>query len=376
MTRRHGGADRFSMRPHVTLPRVLLALALSTVISETLLAQRPAPGAEMFQAWCAQCHGSDGSGRVAEPTVKTTPMDFTDCRTSTPEPDADWELVIARGGPAAGLSSEMPEFGEVLTPAEIAALVRHLRTFCKENGWPHGNLNFPRPLFTEKAFPENEIVILPAISHRAGERVRSRMRAVFERRLGRRAHGEIGVPLESIDWPTGRIVGVGDVTIAGKYVLHDDPVAGRIFSGGLEIGFPTGSTTWRFGEGTMVVEPYFAAGTAWRDLYLQGQIAMEVAADPIEHEEGRAELVYNLYLGRDLARVPNTWTVGVEFNGSINRADRFLAVTPQLRKGLTRTGALAAAAGVRIPITDRQRQFVRWVGYLLWEYLEPVRSRK
>jgi hypothetical protein len=64
--------------------------------------------------------------------------------------------------------------------------------------------------------------------------------------------------------------------------------------------------------------------------------------------------------------------VGVELNG----ANREVAVTPQLRKGLTRTGALAAAVGVRIPITAREEQAIRWVGYLLWEYLEPVRPRR
>ena len=81
---------------------------------------------------------------------------------------------------------------------QIQALVAHLRTFCTEPGWPSGNLNFPRPMFTEKAFPENEVVILPAVSHRDGEQIGFRLQWVYQRRFGRRVHGEIGVPLESL----------------------------------------------------------------------------------------------------------------------------------------------------------------------------------
>ena len=44
-------------------------------------------------------------------------------------------------------------------------------------------------------------------------------------------------------------------------------------------------------------------------------------------------------------------------------------MTPQVRKGLTGTGALAASIGVMLPLNEREEQGVRWVGYLLWEYL-------
>jgi hypothetical protein len=75
-----------------------------------------------------------------------------------------------------------------------------------------------------------------------------------------------------------------------------------------------------------------------------------------------------VYLGRDTSIFPDTWTLGLEFT-----AENYeLALTPQIRKGLTRTGALSAAVGVRVPLTDRHDQGVRYVGYLLWEYLEPV----
>ena len=60
-------------------------------------AQNPATIPEMWDAWCARCHAQDGSGTVAEPTISVQPMDFTDCKVATPEPDADWALAIAEG---------------------------------------------------------------------------------------------------------------------------------------------------------------------------------------------------------------------------------------------------------------------------------------
>ena len=64
----------------------------------------------MWTAWCARCHAEDGSGKVNEPTVTVEPMDFTDCKVTSPEPDADWERAIAKGGAGVGLSPQMPGF--------------------------------------------------------------------------------------------------------------------------------------------------------------------------------------------------------------------------------------------------------------------------
>src|SRR4030095_5690546 len=120
---------------------------------------------EMWNAWCARCHGRDGTGKLPDRPVPIEPLDFTDCRLATAEPAADWELAISHGGPAVGLSSSMPAFGDVLTADQVRGFVRHLRGFCKETGWPLGNLNLPRPIFAEKAVPGNEFIIAAAVSH-------------------------------------------------------------------------------------------------------------------------------------------------------------------------------------------------------------------
>ena len=185
--------------------------------------QVPTEPAEMFEAFCAVCHGEDGSGQVENPAIDSEPMDFTDCAVATPEPDGDWELVITHGGLAAGLSSEMPSYGDALTKGQIQALIGYIRGFCAEPGWPIGTLNFPRPIFTEKAFPENEFLLLPAFSNGDDDVTELGLRAIYERRLGRRGHVEVRFPFESVSAAGERRSGLGDVKLAGKYVVNTDP---------------------------------------------------------------------------------------------------------------------------------------------------------
>ena len=317
----------------------MLALTLS---AQPQLTTSP----EMWDAWCARCHAQDGSGKLDEPTVTVEPMDFTDCKITSPEPDADWERAIAKGGPGVGLSPQMPAFEDSLTAAQIAGFVSHMRGFCKEAGWPSGNTNFPRPIVTEKAFPENEFLILPAISH---EREVT-LTALYERRLGKRSMVEIGIPFQDD--------GVRDVEIAFKHAVRSSDV--RIVSLGLETVVS---------RDTAVFEPFISAGTMLRDWYLQGQVKVEL---PVDRKKADRAFVYNAYLGRDTSRAPNTWTLGVELNGENHE----ISLTPQIRKGLTGTGALAASIGAMVPLNEREERGVRWVGYLLWEFLEPLRARR
>src|SRR5688572_23273043 len=114
-------------------------------------------GQQLYQAACAACHGSDGRGQPVRVRGFDTDLpDFTDCGLTTPEADLDWLSVVHQGGPARAFDRMMPAFGDELSHGQIALIVDHVRTFCAERGWPRGDLNLPRPLVTEKAFPENE----------------------------------------------------------------------------------------------------------------------------------------------------------------------------------------------------------------------------
>ena len=301
------------------------------------------------------------------------PMDFSDCRLASAEPDADWERAIAKGGPGVGLSPQMPAFEDSLTPQQISGFVAHMRTFCKESGWPNGNNNFPRPIITEKAFPENEFLILPAISHitepDSPPLTDFAIVALYERRVGKRGMFEVEIPVVSKDFVGSREGGIGDIAVAWKQTLFARAAAPRILSVGLEAVIPNGSQTKGIGKGTLIFEPFLSAGAVLRDWYLQVETKVEL---PVDLEKASRTFVYNLYIGRDTSLAPNTWTLGIELNGE----DHLVAVTPQVRKGLTGTGALAASFGVTLPFNEREEQGVRWVGYLLWEYLEPIRARK
>lgn len=322
---------------------ILLTASLAVAAAD---GQQPTTIPEMWGAWCARCHAADGSGKIDEPTVNVEPMDFTDCKVTTAEPDADWERAIAKGGPGVGLSPQMPGFEDSVSGEQISAFVSHIRTFCKESEWPSGNANFPRPILTEKAFPENEFLILPAITHEREYQIKG----VYERRLGKRSMFEIGVPIES--------GGVGDVDIAFKHAVHASGY--RIVSFGLETALS---------RDTAVFEPFISAGTMLGNWYLQGQFKVEL---PVDRAKADRAVVYNAYLGRDTNAAPTTWTIGIELNGENHELD----LTPQIRKGLTGTGALAASVGVMLPLNEREERGIRWVGYLLWEYLEPWRARK
>jgi hypothetical protein len=357
---------------------------LNGLLLTLLLASQAAPTTipEMWNAWCARCHAEDGSGNVIEPTITVAPMDFTDCKVAAAEPDADWHRAIAKGGQGVGLSTQMPGFEDSLVPAQIAAFVSHIRGFCKDTAWPSGNTNFPRPIVTGKAFPENELVILPAISHWNEEPAPSitaaSLVASYERRVGRRSMIEIEVPVVATNSLTTWTTGIGDVVLGFKQAIFDRGDAPRIVSIGLEAVLPSGDRFKDHGAGTVVFEPFINAGAMLRDWYLQSQVKVALPVDRLRADRGFA---YNAYIGRDTGAAPDAWTIGVELNGEtafphLGVTTNLLALTPQVRKGLTATGALAASAGVMLPINKRDAQGVRWVGYLLWEYLEPWRARR
>src|SRR6266436_1862857 len=119
-------------------------------------------GDEIYREACIGCHGPHGEGQpkviVGFDPPQTMP-DFTKCEQTTPEYNRDYKAVIRDGGPERAFSQIMPSFRDAFTSEQIDMVVQTLRSFCKERGWPGGEMNFPRALATEKAFPEDETVI-------------------------------------------------------------------------------------------------------------------------------------------------------------------------------------------------------------------------
>ena len=172
-------------------------------------------GRAIFEAGCAGCHGGNGKGAPETTTGFDRPAtfpDFTECDQTTPEDNRAWISIIRDGGPRRGFSQIMPSFGGALTSEQIEAVVGYLRTFCKTDGWPRGELNLPRPLVTEKAFPETESVVTTTINATGRPGVSNHI--VTEQRLSKRNQLEISVPVNFVHPEKGYWYGgVGDVGV-------------------------------------------------------------------------------------------------------------------------------------------------------------------
>jgi hypothetical protein len=344
----------------------VLALA-ALLLAAPAVAQPDARG--VYERACATCHSSDGSGAAAAASeYPLVPVDFRDCRFASREPDADWLAVIHDGGPARGFNRLMPAFGDALTREDINAGLAHLRSFCKDPNWPRGELNLPRPLVTEKAFPEDEAVITVIASHDA---VTNKM--VYERRIGARTQFELVVPLAFSEQTPGEWTGgVGDVAVAVKRALFHSLRHGSIFSGSLEVVTPTGSTERGIGGGTTVLEPFVAFGQILpRDGFIQLQTGGEF---PLQGDHANEAFVRTT-LGRSFTQgaFGRSWSPMVEFlaareltSGEKTKWD----VVPQMQVTLSTRQHIMINAGVRIPVNEREGRSTQTMVYLLWDWFD------
>src|SRR5262245_39706006 len=75
-------------------------------------------GKQIFEAACAACHGRDGKGQPQSTLAFEPPStfpDFSDCGSSSREPDSHWFAMIHEGGASRGFSPIMPAFGKALS---------------------------------------------------------------------------------------------------------------------------------------------------------------------------------------------------------------------------------------------------------------------
>ncbi len=89
---------------------------------------------KVYASLCASCHGASGRGDGADGTTKRNPpRSFHDQDWLATIDDEQIAQTIVFGGEAVGLSEDMQAFPELLrTPAVLAALVAHLRSFAQE----------------------------------------------------------------------------------------------------------------------------------------------------------------------------------------------------------------------------------------------------
>ena len=305
--------------------------------------------------------------------LRRAAADFSDCAFASGEPDPDWQAVVHQGGPVRALDRHMPAFGEALSADDIAAVVSHLRgNFCADDVWPRGDLNFPRALFTEKAYPENEAVWTTAFEGGDDSRGVSN-ELLYERRFGRRNQLEIKAPISfqrdsSGSWRRG----LGDITLGAKRTLYASTEAGRIMSVGGEVILPTGDETVGLGRGYGVFEGFVSAGQAvGAASFVQMQAGFEAPTDQVR---GANEGFWRTAVGTTFAEdrgFGRAWTPMVEL--LVAKADREAAavdVVPQVQVTLSKLQHVMVSTGVRVPLTDRSTRQVQWVSYLLWDWFD------
>ncbi len=369
------------------MPRLLLigaGLLWIATVPVALRAQSgsPAPvalaapvrsGAEVYRVACAACHGTDGRGMPQSAVGFDLALpDFTDCAFSTVEPDTDWLAVTHTGGPARGFDRRMPAFGEALSEAEMMAALDYARMFCASRAWPRGDLNLPRALVTEKAFPENEVVVTTAVN--AGGTGAVTNEILYEKRFGPRNQLEVAVPLavaESAAGPWTR--GLGDVAVALKRVLFHDLRQGTIVSAVAEAVLPTGKETLGLGKGFTRFEPFVAVGQLLpHNAYVQVQAGAEL---PAGAEDAAAEAFWRGVVGRtfEQGRFGRAWSPMIELLGAreIERGQRVQwDLVPQMQITLNTRQHIMINAGVRFPVTERESRHPQVITYFLWDWFD------
>jgi high-affinity iron transporter len=103
------------------------AAALAAVLAGSASFAAGAAGKAIYDRDCASCHGATGKGDGDDAAYFTTkPTDFTDRAKLSKRSDDFLAAVITGGGPAKGLSKDMPATKN-LSAADVKALVAYVR---------------------------------------------------------------------------------------------------------------------------------------------------------------------------------------------------------------------------------------------------------
>ena len=363
---------RFIAHARSLVAPLLLFVVSSTPTSAQSAASRETSGEETYRTACAACHGPDGKGQPKSVVGFDVALpDFTDCSFATPEVAADWMAVVHEGGPVRAFDKRMPAFGKALSDSDIAAVVEYVRDFCDDRRWPRGELNLPRALVTEKAYPENEALLTMAVN--GGDEAAVGQQFLYEHRLGSRAQFEIAVPVQIQQDSNGWQRGLGDIAVAFKNVLYHSVQRGQIFSLGTEVSLPTGKEQYGLGSGATIVEPFVAFGQILpADSFLQLHSGLELSTnrDRAEHE-----VFWRAAFGRTFVQDVHgrSWSPMVEVTGARDLEDEAATewdVVPQLQVSLSRRQHILLSAGVRIPISDAGPRRAEFLTYLLWDWFD------
>ena len=141
--------------PHTPMPRDGRALvvrylggsALGADVRPTLSTPADSNGAALYARFCTACHGARGKGDGPNAaSLPVPPAKHASREAMSLRPDDSLYDTIAGGGAIMNRSPRMPAYGTTLSPAQIRALVRHIRTLCQCSGpsWSTDGTSSPK----------------------------------------------------------------------------------------------------------------------------------------------------------------------------------------------------------------------------------------
>ena len=349
---------------------LLLATITAPALGQDSANLGSASGETLYQAACANCHGVDGTGVSPEMLAFAEAMpDFTDCDFAVREPDGDWIAVAHEGGPVRGFSAMMPAFRGALSVEQLERLMGYIRTMCTDPRWPAGELNLPRALITEKAYPEDEWVVETGASL-TGDGAFD-VAYVYERRFGPRSQWEVVIPFGWRGGPDDESgTGLGDVVVGVKHAAYHDKHAGRILSFGAEVFVPTGNEDVGLGKRGVVTEAFTSIGQVLpSDAFVQAQAGIEM---PI-YEGGDTEAFGRLALGRTFVEDTwgRSWTPMVELAAKREPGGPLMMdVVPQVQVSVNTRQHVLANVGVLVPAKRTGGRSVRLMAYVLLDWFD------
>jgi mono/diheme cytochrome c family protein len=365
------------LRPALT-SAVLIIFASTALLFSQTISQRSHDvknGERIYKSGCIACHGANGSGAPETLTEFKRPdtfPDFTRCDQTTPEPNSAWKDVIVNGGPSRGFSEIMPAFGELLTSDQIDDVIAYMRTFCRNDRWARGELNLPRALITEKAYPEDEVVISAAVNAHGAPGITTDI--IHEQRFGVHNQIEVDVPLQFQNQNHTWYGGLGDTTLGLKREMWSSLRSGSILSlfGGVVL--PTGNKSRGFGTGTTTFETFAAFDQLFpTNTFVQFQSGAEL---PRHTDIAPQTVFWRTAVGQSFAAnqgLGRLWSPMVEFvadrdlvTGAKTRWD----VVPEMQVTISRRQHIRANVGFLKPFANTEGRQSQVVFYLLWDWAD------
>jgi hypothetical protein len=271
----------------------------------------------------------------------------------------------------------MPSFSEALTDNQIDKVVGYLRSLCTEPAWPPGELNFPRPFSTEKAFPESETVLTTAVNASGAPGVSPEI--TYERRIGVKNQLELSVPFGFQHQDTGSwFGGVGDLVLGFKRVMAFNAKSGSIFSLQGEVNFPTGNASRGLGTGVTVFQTFGMIGQRLPAKlhaldFVQTQFGAEL---PTRTDETPKNFFWRTAVGKTLAQnqgFGRIWTPMVEFLSDrdlVDKAKMNWDIAPQMQVSLSKRQHILASVGVQFPVNNTMGRSTQVLFYVLWDWFD------